>query len=343
MSLLPNRRLRLSAFSILLFIFSTGELVVFGGETPKNCNPNPTDPIPIFKTVRPIRNQTIPTIQPTRVAPLAGTEATYDFTGTLEGSWDHVVGYICFPFQDKINHEDFYACIIGLRTESMGNNQYRSVGWDKKVFWLDVGDRAPMHVFAIGYPYCVVDGVRYDNVYYAPNFVYLPPDGNPDTDTPLDIDLWLSVNQEKKVEKTWINLYDEEGETVSRKELEIGDQLYCFVPAIKLDEPETFYGYTIEDRFQTVKKEPVFFYDHLTPNVDFVNEMTKDYIDFKKVRLYYVLYGQGFTIDGTADYEYSSPLASPTSGNLQWGDSTTATENWLIHEMSSAMKFFLPE
>lgn len=332
-SSLSIRRYSLFVLSLTLYGFVGGYANVWGGELPKDLTPKPYNSNLVFKTIHPVRNLVESPIASGEIETKTDTEPSYSFSGTLEGSWNHVVGLLCFPFRDKVDREEYYACIIGLRAEPLGNNQYQSTGWDKKVFWIDVGDRAPMHVFAIYYPYCVVDGVRYDHVYYAPNFLYLPPDGNPETDTPRDMEIWITVNQNKEVEKTWIKVYDETGDTSVRKELENGDQLLSFVSAIKPGEPEYFYGYTIEDRYQIVKKKPVFSYAHLTPNVDFVNEMTKDYIDFEKVSLFYVLFGQGYTIDGMADYEYSPSLTQPLGQGLQWGDSTAKTGNWLIHEM----------
>lgn len=54
--------------------------------------------------------------------------------------------------------------MIGLYVEDKGNNEYISEDWDKKIFWLDVGDDAPMHVCAIYAPNYEEDIEEYDNI-----------------------------------------------------------------------------------------------------------------------------------------------------------------------------------
>jgi hypothetical protein len=333
-------------FFLLLVTWTIGDSSVNGGEIPKKCNPIPNYDVIPLKLIHPRQGESGNLNTAPGITPQASSETTYTFTGTLAGSWDSVVGYICFPFKDKIKQDDLYACIIGLRAESIGNDRYQSVGWNKKVFWLDVGDRAPMHVCGIYYPNCVVDGVAYDNVYWAPNFMYLPPEANLETGEAQDIDIWMSLNDRDEVEKVWVNLYGEDAdgrETVTKKQLAIGDRLLSFTPVINLENPNYFYGYTMEETYQTVKKIPVFSYTHLTPNVDFVNPMTKDYIDFEKIDLLYVLFGEAhYENSGVYDIEYSYPLSSLAGNGLKWGDSSTKTENWFVHEATEMMKFWLP-
>lgn len=253
-------------------------------------------------------------------------------------SWEEITGFICFPFQDQETKEELYAFLIGLRAESMGNNQYKST-WDKKVLWIDVGDRTPMHVCGI-YTYTYEkEGIVYGTLYWSPNFMYLPPDADPETAVPMDASIWVILTPQNEVDQIGIEIYDEEGNPISTKELAIGDRLMSYVPAVKVDEPDYFYGYTMENDYQTVKKAPVYFYSHLTPNVDFENEMTQDLIDFNTVDLYYILCGISYNTEGVYEVEYTPPVLS----TVKWGDSMTKTENWLIHETQSILRFFFPK
>lgn len=256
----------------------------------------------------------------------------------MQGSWEETIGFVCFPFQDRDTHEEMYALIIGLNAESLGNNQYKST-WDKKVFWIDVGDRAPMHVCGVYTGTYEVDGIVYGTIYWSPNFMYLPLDADPETSVPMDASIWLMMSAQGEVDEIWIEFYEEEDDTPIIKDLEIGDRLMSYVPAIQVDEPDYFYGYTMEDDYQTVKKTPVYTYSHLTPNVDFENEMTLDMIDFNQVDLNYILCGISYDEEDVYEVKYNSPVPS----GIKWGDSPTKTDRWWIHELSSAIKFFLPK
>lgn len=341
----PYRRYRRTFVFFLVFVSTAGEWLVFGGETPKNCNPIPYYPANDinYKIVRPNRERTfLPNLLPPslKISPQsissASSETLCEFSGTLTGSWEETYGFICFPFQDRDTHEELYAFIIGLRAESMGNNQYKST-WDKKVFWIDVGDRAPMHVCGIYTHTYELNGVVYGALYWSPNFMYLPPDADPNTAVPMDASIWLMLTPQNNVDQIGIEIYDEEGNPTSAKELAIGDRLMSYVPAIKRDEPDYFYGYTMENAYHTVKKTPVYFYSHLTPNVDFENEMTKDSINFTNVDLSYLLCGLSHDAEGVYEVEYTSPVPS----TIKWGDSLTKSENWFVHETPSMINLLL--
>lgn len=257
--------------------------------------------------------------------PRAATETTFTFTHTLEGDWPDVVGYICFAGKGSTPEEVSYICLIGLATESLGNNEYQSELWDKKIFWIDVGDSSPMHVCAIYAPDFEENGVAYDNVYWAPNFFYRAPG----SDVSQDCDMWLYLNEDDEVEEIWIDIYDESGEQITKtKQLAIGDQLFSFTPALYLDEPGVFGIAAAEDRWQTVKAPPVFLYTHMTPNVDFAQSATLGVIDFTNVDLYYILRGEKENEEGVAECGFSTPK----NLNLKWGDvqpSKTGNWNWM--------------
>lgn len=271
-----------------------------------------------------------------KVTPAVDGETTYDFTHTLEGEWEDVVGYVGFQYTSKDTNKEYIACLIGLPVEALGNNQYKSEGWDKKIFWLDVGDGAPMHVCAIYAPNYEEDRVTYDNVYWSPNFQYLPA-GVQDESQARPCELWMYLDEDDEVEEVWIDVFDENWEVTKTKELEIGDQLQAFTPLIDYSEPGSFYATSLDESFQTVKKAPVFIYEHMTPNVDFVSEITKG-MDFENTDLLYILYGENWGEEDVLDFTYSTPL----NINLKWGNKPAKSENWFLHDVSSVINFFLP-
>jgi len=270
------------------------------------------------------------------LAPNAEAEPTYSFTHTLEGEWENVVGYVGFQYTDKNMQKDYIACLIGLYVEPIGNNEYQSEPWDKKIFWIDVGDGAPMHVCAVYAPNYEENGVEYDNVYWAPNFLYLPP-GETDTQKMRSCDIWMYLDEDDEVEEVWIDIYDENWEITETKELGIGDQIQAFTPLIDPSEPASFLGITMEDRFRTVKTPPVFLYEHMTPNVDFENEMSKGF-DFDDADLLYILYAENYNEEDVSQFIYSSPK----NVGLKWGNKPSKVENWFQYGMSGILNFFMP-
>ena len=273
-----------------------------------------------------------------KVTPAAEVETTYDFTHILPGNWEDVVGYVGFQYTSRYDNKDYIACLIGLPVESLGNSQYKSEGWDKKIFWLEVGDGAPMHVCAIYAPNYEEDGETYDNVYWAPNLQYLPP-AEQDTTEARPCELWMYLDENDEVEEVWVDIYDQNWEFTRSKKLGIGDQLRSFTPLIDPSEPGSFFSTSLEYRFQTVKTLPLFLYEHLTPNVDFVNEMSKGF-DFENVDLLYILYSENYNENDVSQFYFSTPK----NVNLKWGNvKPTKVENWFQHEMSTLMNFFLPK
>lgn len=267
--------------------------------------------------------------------PKAEAEPTYSFTHTLEGEWEDVVGYVGFQYTDKNTQKDYIACLIGLYVKPLGNNEYQSEPWDKKIFWIDVGDGAPMHVCAVFAPNYEEDGVEYDNVYWAPNFMYLPP-GETDTNKMRSCDMWMYLDEDDEVEEVWIDIYDENWEITKTKELGIGDQIQAFTPLIDPSEPASFLGITMEDRFRTVKTPPVFLYEHMTPNVDFENEMSKGF-DFDDADLLYILYAENYDEEDVSQFTYSTPKKV----GIKWGDKPSKAENWFQYGISGILNFFL--
>lgn len=271
-----------------------------------------------------------------KVSPAVEGESVYRFTHTLEGDWDDVVGYVGFQFNFLNDTKKYIACLIGLPVESIGDNEYQSEAWDKKLFWLDVGDGSIMPVCAIYAPNYEEDGEVYDNVYWAPNFQYLPP-GVQDKSLERPCELWMYLDEEDEIDEVWVDIYDENWEYTRSKELSVGDQLRAYTPILDPSEPDSFYVVWLEDGFKTVTAEPIFLYEHLTPNVDFVNERTS-YIDYDNVDLLFILYGSSWDEENVYDFAYSTPKDI----GLKWSNKITKIENWFLHEISGILNFFAP-
>lgn len=266
--------------------------------------------------------------------PLVQAEETYDFTNTLEGDWTNVVGYVCIKIEDATMEGDFYAALMGLKAIPLGNNEYQSTGWDKKVLWMEVGNDIPQFICGIYVPNYEEDGVVYDNVYYAPNVDYY----DSEEDVVYNCDMWLYLDDQDEIEECWLLLLDEDGEAIDATQIEAGDYITTYTVALNMDEPEYFYAATIEEEFQLVQQDPTFFYAHMTPNVDFSNPATQGKIDFDDLELYYILEGSRENEDGSAEFVYSTPKKV----GLKWGNKPAKAENWFQHEISGIMNFFMP-
>ncbi len=267
-------------------------------------------------------------------APFAESETTYDFTNTLEGDWDVVIGYVAIKADGGDLEGDFYVCLVGLDTIPLGNNEYQSTGWDKKVLWMEIGNGVPQFIGGIHVPAYEDEGVIYDNVYYAPNIDYFESDA----DVLYNCDMWLYLDEWNEVAECWIIMYDENGELLDVKELEEGDYVTTYALAINMDEPDLYYAATIEEDFQVVMEPPSFFYAHMTPNVDFSNPLTLGKVDFDDCDLYYILEGQKDDENGVTTFVYSTPKKI----GIKWGNQTSNVKNWLQHGISGIMNFFLP-
>lgn len=147
----------------------------------------------------------------------------------------------------------------------------------------------------------------------------------------------MYLDEDDEVEEVWVDVYDENWELVKSKEFGIGDQLKSFTPIIDPSEPGSFLAISVDDRFQTIKKEPLFLYEHMTPNVDFTQESVKD-INLEDADLLFVLYGENYDEKEVIQFTYSTPK----DVGLKWGNKPAKAENWFIQGASSLLRFFMP-
>ena len=239
-----------------------------------------------------------------------------DFSATLAGTWKEVIGNVCFWHTYPGTDTTQLILMIGLPVSSTGNGGYQSTGWDKKVFWLDAGDGVPMHL---------------------PMQYYANPDekGNPATDCINYLGynifyrqqgkdytkyenggqyaaIWVTTDFDNTPLTCSIYLFDENNEVTDNVAPETGDQIQAWTYSIAPDEPDVFYVTTMEDSYRTITDDFTIFYDHLTPNVDFPNAITKNLVDFSEKELIYILEANKEDEKGVSTYAYSKPVGSNT-------------------------------
>lgn len=239
-----------------------------------------------------------------------------DFSGTLAGNWQEIIGNVCFWHTYPGSQETQLILIIGLPAVPTGNGNYKTTGWDKKVFWIDVGDGVPMHLPMQFTTSLDENGnpVTDSKSYTANNLFYRLPgkDYSKFEFGGQMANMWISTDLDNTPLYCSIDLYDENGEYTETVEPKAGDQIQSWTSSIAVDEPGAFYMTTMEDTYRTITRSMRIFYDHLTPNVDFDNAKTKDLIDFSEVELIYILSAMNVDDMGIPTYGLSTPVNSNT-------------------------------
>lgn len=275
-----------------------------------------------------------------RVSPKQVT-AKRIYQNTIEGNWDYVVGQIGFYHEFEGIGKAFVS-IFGIGTYDEGNGVYSTEDWDRQAFWLEVGDGVPLHL-AVEF-YGEFEEVDDPNstfyVYYGYNLLYRQ-NGVDYTGVSYDgfefggiwIDFELITDPENNYLDHNIYIYDENGELVDERKLEIGDQVQSNTAMFDLDDPETIWVATMDEEFHTVQDIPLIYYKHLTPNVDFPNEKTLGLIDFSNVDLQLVLLGVN---EGENDILFNYPTnpfqySSVIDMGLKWDDvPSTSVMDWFL-------------
>lgn len=78
------------------------------------------------------------------VPPKAGQKALggETLTGEFAGDWDVVTANVTFPY-DEISELDLLFVALSLPATAQGDNQYAAPGWNRELFFLDIGDGVP--------------------------------------------------------------------------------------------------------------------------------------------------------------------------------------------------------
>ena len=262
-------------------------------------------------------------------------EIKLNFSGTLAGTWQEVVGNVCFWHTYPESHETQLINVIGLPTISDGNGGYKTTNWDKKVFWFDPGDGVPMHLSAAFTVTTDENGnpVTDSRAFFANNVFYRlkGKDYSKYEFGGQYANFWIFTDNNNIPDSWSVDLYDDNGEYTETIEPKAGDQIQTWTAAIAPEEPGAFYMTTMEDSFRTLTSSMKVFYDHLTPNVDFPNTITKTLIDFPEVELIYILSAKNIDDQGIPTYGLSKPVNS----NNKWDntiDSSTSIHSWNLFD-----------
>jgi len=182
---------------------------------------------------------------------------------------------------------NYFVATYGQEATHLGNNIYSTPIWDKKHFWIKIGEKTvPFPIqprFALldqetGYEWYVVDYIGFQKADI--NYTNYP-------DNLSLSSLVMLVNPStKNVEQYYLEYYDENDEYSGTYEIEIGDKVQATFLAFKKDVKDVDYLVSIEG-LTPVTSPITFEYKEQYPGIDF-NCSFCGGLDFSKVELQYI-------------------------------------------------------
>ena len=116
--------------------------------TPMCCNCNSGGPTRATATYRmQMQERLLDRLMPRRGAralspPLSPHDDPTAFYGDIAGDWDDVDGYFSLPY-NVATVGQLNILLRGFPARPVGGGRYAVEGWDRSVYWLDVGDGTP--------------------------------------------------------------------------------------------------------------------------------------------------------------------------------------------------------
>ncbi|MBI1387157.1 MAG: hypothetical protein GC154_01750 [bacterium] len=292
---------RVLLLAVLMTLLPAGNLAWCAGpsvEGPGKPPPPPGQNYPTSQNsltiIRPPRDEVYLRSFSSRHPDLKRVKPKANYEHTLDGVWDDVIAHIGFTFKadDGI---DYFVSVIGLGTYPEGNGVYSTDEWDKKVFWIDVGDNVPMHLAAEFVGEFYTDDTETDTIFVYQNLnVLYRQKGKDYSGSELNGE-WIYMEIVTDPDNNYLDheivFFDENDEEIGTTKLQVGDQIQTWTASFDFNTPDIIWLQTMEEQFRTVTKEPSIYYSHLTPNIDFPNGYTDGKIDFSNVDLEISLLG----------------------------------------------------
>ncbi len=274
----------------------------------------------------------------TRVrTPAATLSSTSVFVGEIEGSWEDVDGYFSIPYTLPVLGQ-MNILLRGFPTQPLGGNRYAVSGWDRSVYWLDVGDGLPRLLQALE--------LAEDYVPDAADYFYDSPDvrdtcvvgagctlnlvpylryqefgadyttrGVEENDIRFDEIQMAFVTDSSGDAIDAAVLFNDETPTDPIQPFQQGDTILLSTLAYKIDEPEYIYALGYMDVFEPLQASANITRANFVPGVDFVDPDLPANLDAgnRPVRLILDASngdGGGYGIGGTrkAEFAYGGPF-----------------------------------
>ncbi len=269
--------------------------------------------------------------------PAAILSSSSVFVGEIDGTWEDIDGYFSIPYTLPILGQ-MNILLRGFPTQSLGGNRYAVSGWDRSVYWLDVGDGTPRLLQALE---------------LASDYVPDPDDyfhGSPDVlntcvtgaGCTLNLVPYLRYQEfgadysERGVEENEIRfdeiqmafvtdsngdaidaavLFNDQTPTDPIQPFQEGDTILLSTLAYKIDEPEYIYALGYMPAFEPLQPSANITRANFVPGVDFIDPDLPANLDAgnRPVRLILDASngdGSGYGIGGTrtAEFAYGGPF-----------------------------------
>jgi len=235
-----------------------------------------------------------------------------------------VSAWMGFEFTDDTGK--YFIATYGQKTKYIGNRTYSTPKWDKKHFWIHIGEKTvpfPIQPRFVGKD---IDSI---NEWYTVDYVGYRRKG-------IDYSkYWENMSQSaliflidpktKKILKYHLEYYDENDMYVGDFDIEIGDKLESYFLGFKKGQEDTQYFFALEG-ITTVTKQVTFTYEELYPNKDFNSTYGKD-LNFTKKEFKYIFEAYGKTRSNFTDPKPIQAKKITNDKNITSSTKTNTTPN----------------
>ena len=231
-----------------------------------------------------------------------------------------VSAWIGFEFKNETGK--YFIATYGQQSKYIGNSTYSTPKWDKKHFWIHIGQNiVPFPI----QPRFIGKDINSNNEWYSVDYVGYRRKGVNYTN------YWENMSQSalillidpktKKILKYHIEYYDENDIYVGDFDIEIGDQIQSYFLGFRKGQKNIEYLFSLES-ITTVTKQVTFSYQELYPSVDFNTTYGKE-LNFKKVEFKYMFESYGKTRSTFTDPKPISDKNITSSTNTTSNKSTS--------------------
>jgi hypothetical protein len=259
------------------------------------------------------------------------------FVGEINGTWEDIDGYFTIPYTLPVLGQ-MNILLRGFPTQPLGGNRYAVTGWDRSVYWLDVGDGTPRLLQALelatdyvpaeeDYFYdtpevrttCVIGAgctlnlvpyLRYQE--FGANYSNR---GHNENGVRFDQIQMAFVTDDNGDAIDAAVLFDDAAPTTPIQPFQQGDTILLSTLAYKIDEPEYIYALGYMDVFEPLQPSANITRANYVPGVDFVDPDLPANLDAGNRPVRLILdasngdgggYGTGGT--RTAEFAYGGPF-----------------------------------
>lgn len=187
----------------------------------------------------------------------------------LAGQWDDVNAVVTFPWTDDTGL-DLQVVALSLPAASVSGDQYQATGWNRELFFLDIGDSVPRLLSAYLIEPEFAPGpndlqAESGQLWFVPYVLYQEAEelaGDPDyyagyPDGASYADLFFVTDEQGHVLETSVDIFDSVGEYQYSVRPQLGDRYNPGFIAYDLADPDILYVLTYFD-------EPLEFTDELS-------------------------------------------------------------------------------